>query len=293
MNKLRSVIVVLVVLTVALLAGSPLFAQPPRAKVLLIDKMTGWDGQQYLQLMEIAAGLDIDLILSTGYTANPKILESGYNGIIVFGGGGGENNNSRGETTAEQLVDLQIFTKRGGRIAFFALPKIRDFNDELRNLFKISAGSELMTTPKKKVYSTQGRALTPLWDGLEVGSKKSYDADLGLWTYFASLNVGQEYTTIANQEGETRKVSIHDKLGDGEYLFISSFSTGGGGIPFRNIGNILHDRNISAWDNEKAAERLLLWLVGNRSYADGGQQNVPADGCAVGEPEASNNTEQI
>lgn len=257
----------LVTILVTITAQS-VFAQEGESKVMLIDKMTGWNGQEYLRLLELAAAKNIKLVLATGDKANPKILEGGYAGVIVFGGGGGGgwNQKSYGGTTAEQLVDLQLFTKKGGRIAFFALPRMGDFNDELQNLFKIAAGSELITPLEKSVFSIGGKDLAALWDGLEVGSKKSYEADLGLRTYFASLDSEQDYISIANCEGEQRKVSIHSKLGEGEFLFISSFSTGGGGIAYRNIGNILHDGNISAWDNEKAAERMLLWLAGRTPY---------------------------
>ena len=265
MNKFLSIILVIICLLISFSQNNS-FAQSKNSKILLIDKMTSWDGLDYVRLMEIAAQNGIELNLATGYKANPKILDGSYKGIIVFGGGGGHNEDSYGGTTGEQLVDLQTFTKNGGRFVFFPLPRIAKFNDELRNLYRISTGSEFMTPFGKSVLAISGGQLTPLWEGIEVGSKKSYKKNLSLQTYFASLSPDQSYTSFANQEGEKRKVSIYNTIKKGEYLFISSFSTGGGGISYRNIGNILHDGNISAWDNEIAAEKLILWLVGRLAY---------------------------
>lgn len=232
------------------------------SRILLMDKMTGWDGQDYMRLLEIGAKKNIEVVLATGYNAKPDILDGNFDGIIIFGGGGGSNDRSYGGTSAEQLVDLQLFTKKGGRLAFFCLPRMTYFNDELRNLFKISVGSDYSLTPRnKEVISVDGTVLASFWANLEVGSKKSYEKDLGLRVYFASLDPQQVTTSAKNQEGELRKLSVMGSFGEGKYIFISSFSTGGGGIACRNIGNILHDGNIFAWDNEAATDRLLGWLV--------------------------------
>ena len=144
---------------------------------------------------------------------------------------------------------------------------MESFNEELQSLFKIAAGSDDLTPPKKEIISVPGATLCALWDSLEVGSKKSYE-DVALRTYFDTLSVDQQYTAMRNVEGEIRKTSVHAKLGNGEYVFISNFATGGGGISYRNCGNLLHDGNIDDWDNLIAAERLLDWLVGRTPYPD-------------------------
>jgi len=133
LGRLAIIFMALIILSIGAHAGQ----ENPR--VLLIDKMAGWDNLNYLRLLEISAQNGIELELATGSNANPKILDGGYSGIIVFGGGRGASRNSYGGTTGEQLVDLQLFTKKGGRFAFFALPMLSVFNDELRNL----AGKEL------------------------------------------------------------------------------------------------------------------------------------------------------
>jgi hypothetical protein len=81
LGRLAIIFMALIILSIGAHAGQ----ENPR--VLLIDKMAGWDNLNYLRLLEISAQNGIELELATGFNANPKILDGGYRGNIVFVGG--------------------------------------------------------------------------------------------------------------------------------------------------------------------------------------------------------------
>jgi len=236
-------------------------ANPPTEesvpKILLIDRMADWDNLTYTRLIEIAAskGVKVDI-----FDGHQFIIDDSYNGIIVFGGGDYKNP-GYGGISPDRLRDLCNFAGGGGRFVFFALPRLAIINDSLRWACGPTVASEYITPPGKDVISVPGGVLSEMWSGLEIGSKTAYD-EVSLQTYFESPL--EPYTSMSNLDGVQRKTSVSGGFNSGgEYLFISNFATGDGDIQYRNNGNFLHDGNIDGWDNQKAVEILIDWLVGN------------------------------
>ncbi|MCK4644459.1 hypothetical protein KAU32_12590 [bacterium] len=232
-------------------------------RILLIDRMTHWDGLNYMSLCELAVKYNVRIDLATGSKAKYEISNDKYSAIIIFGGGGGGNHKGYAGISSNLLSKLYSFVKAGGNLAFFTLPRMKDFNEDLHNLFSLYVGKEYITSNARKTRTMvkPGEIFWNKWKGLMIGSKESYPEYLAIMTYFAALNADQKYTETTNKSGDKRKLSIEGTVGKGKYLFISNFATGGGGIGYRNEGNILHDKNIDFRDNKKAGEILLEWLT--------------------------------
>lgn len=232
-------------------------------KILLIDGMANWDDLTYTRLIEIAAskGVEVDIFDNKHF-----IVDDRYDGIIVFGGGGGDYRSSSG-TSRSLLEELHGFNVDGGRFIFFALPRLAIHNGFIGNpwIYSITVASEDISPPGRDFISVPGGVLSEMWSGLIIGSRTSYD-EVSLQTYFKAKYIENfSHTSMSNRNGEQKITSISQvQHGKGDFLFVSNFVTGDADIKYRNEGNFLHDGNIDGWDNQRAAEILIDWLVGNQ-----------------------------
>lgn len=249
--------------------SSFLFAQSSR--FLLIDKMTGWDGQKYTKLQVLAAKVGGQLTLITGYEDDIPNL-SDYKGVIVMCGGGGYNEKGYGGVQEKEMIEFRTYIKKGGNVCFFVLPRLADFNTTLQDGFGVMVVEESVTSTDSWEIHNRGEEILPLWSGITIGSKEPYTTStayteksmsaLALRSYFESLKSDYTTTTMkSNTTGKMRTMSVQGIIGSGSFIFLTSYSTGGGGISFRNCGNILTDENIDIWDNEEAAEKLFRWFL--------------------------------
>lgn len=235
--------------------------------ILLVDMMQRWDGQDYIFFKELAKQSNIDLQLHIDDRNPPEITGEHFVGLIIFGGGGGDNNRGYGGITSGLLNEIHQFVEKGGRVAFFSLPRLAQFNELLEKQFKLTIAEEFLTTRKHSLL-VDGGVFLRIWEGLEVGSKTaSYDKHISVCTKYAKLDDKQIETFLPVENSRIhRKTSLYGKIGHGEYVFTSSFCTGGGGIRIRNAANIFRDKNIDSWDNSKAARLLVEWLAKRRNY---------------------------
>ncbi len=165
-------------------------------------------------------------------------------------------------------------------MVFFAMPRLSEFNEEMRESFGIIVGEGNILSRPDALF-VPGGTLSDLWDGLLIGSTTPYcptkicswrydrhKTILRLSTYFGVLSPTLDYTSISVSNGDSRKMSVHGAIGSGEFLFVSSFVTGGGGHDYRNKGNFLNDWNLRVADNREAANALINWLVGSKSWEE-------------------------
>jgi hypothetical protein len=261
-----------VILTFIVLISPLASAELPT--VLLVDKMAGWDGYNYQKLQVIAAKAGVKLVVDNSTkSSNPNFLD--YPGLIVMSGGGGHNHKSHGYIQEAEILQLLRYVKDGGRLWLFVLPSLADFNPLLQDSFEFMVVEEKVTNANSKEVHLNGDFLSELWRGLMVGSGRAYESNLGIKGYFESLNADHEISEYTSAEsGRPRTTGISGCIGLGSFMAVASFASGGGGIKYRNLGNMLTDENIENWDNEEAAERVIRWLTNQKQ-----EYSSRIDGC--------------
>jgi hypothetical protein len=163
------------------------------------------------------------------------------------------------EINARKLSDIKKLAEREGRRVVIFLDKYDSaLSKGLEDNFGLSYAEEKIID----IETINGWKWCNLWRGLTLGLCNYIPPPgyKGIKVYLTTSNSNCIMTKIISEETkQERVVSIHQRFGKGEILFLVTPENFVDRLEFSDI-------YLNCFDNEKAAFRLLYWTAGIREY---------------------------